>query len=128
MLSPQGPYGRVIEIVGADDDTALVIAALAQRLGALPWRTAGPASVLQRLRSLPLDEQAHVAMLEGARPSAGDLSFLDVAACLAGVTPAWTGGPLTHLWSARESLTAEFDEADRAVWSVLEAPLRQAFE
>jgi 3-hydroxyacyl-CoA dehydrogenase/enoyl-CoA hydratase/3-hydroxybutyryl-CoA epimerase len=31
-------------------------------------------------------------------PDAGDPAFLDVAACLAGVSPAWSGGPLC--WGA----------------------------
>ena len=50
VLAPAGPYGRVLEIVGADDATAAALAALATRLRSLPWRTPGPTSVLQRLR------------------------------------------------------------------------------
>ena len=92
VLAPTGPYGRVIEIVGADDAGA---AALAARLGSLPWRTPGPAAVLPRLRGLPLEPQAVAAAACAAAPGAGDPAFLDVAACLAGITPAWSGGPLT---------------------------------
>ena len=80
VLSKAGPYGRVLEIVGTPEP---VLAFLAQRLGALPWRT--PEAVLQRLHGKPLDEQARIA----------DVPFLDVAACLSGVSPAWSGGPLT---------------------------------
>ena len=65
-------------------------AALATRLGCLPWRTAGPRSLLQRLHHRPLHEQAALARSLGRSE---DLA-LDVAACLAGVSPAWSGGPL----------------------------------
>lgn len=94
VLAPAGPYGRVIEIVAAPDDCVAVIALLATRLRCLPWRTPGPASLLQRLRDLPLKEQTLVASAHAAKPGAGDPAFVDVAACLAGVTPAWSGGPL----------------------------------
>ena len=97
VLAPVGPYGRVLEVVRADDATGAALAALAARLRALPWRTPGPTSVLQRLRDQPLGEQARIARECSAQPGAGDPAFLDVAACLAGVTPAWTGGPLSWL-------------------------------
>ena len=95
VLAPAGPYGRVLEINGADDATAAALTALAARLGSLAWRTPGPAAVLPRLRGLALDRQAAVAAACAAEPGAGDPAFLDVAACLAGVAPAWSGGPLT---------------------------------
>lgn len=101
VLAPTGPYGRVLEIVGADDACANAVAALAARLWTLPWRTPGPVSVLQRLRGLSLPEQAKVALQCAAMPGSGDAAFLDVAACLAGLTPAWTGGPLT--WATAEN-------------------------
>ena len=44
---------------------------------------------------------AHRAAVRGAQPALDDPAFIDVAACLAGVTPAWTGGPLTWLWEDR---------------------------
>jgi 3-hydroxyacyl-CoA dehydrogenase/enoyl-CoA hydratase/3-hydroxybutyryl-CoA epimerase len=91
VLAPKGPYGRVMEIVGAPSAAARdAVAALAARLWCLPWDTPGPHSVLQTLRGLPLDQQALVAATQ-----AGDPAFLDVAACLAGLSPAWSGGPLT---------------------------------
>jgi 3-hydroxyacyl-CoA dehydrogenase/enoyl-CoA hydratase/3-hydroxybutyryl-CoA epimerase len=94
VLAPAGPYGRVVEVVGAADAPATRAAcALAARLWALPWRTGGPLSVLQRLRGAELPEQARIA--REALPGAGDPAFLDVAACLAGVSPAWSGGPLS---------------------------------
>jgi 3-hydroxyacyl-CoA dehydrogenase / enoyl-CoA hydratase / 3-hydroxybutyryl-CoA epimerase len=95
VLAPAGPYGRVMEIVGADDATAAALAALAARMWSLPWRTPGPQAVLPRLRGLPLEQQAPIAAACAAAPRAGDPAFLDVAACLAGVAPAWSGGPLT---------------------------------
>jgi 3-hydroxyacyl-CoA dehydrogenase/enoyl-CoA hydratase/3-hydroxybutyryl-CoA epimerase len=103
VLAPAGPYGRVLEIVApadAADGAAAALAALAPRLGALPWRTPGPQSILQRLRGLPLPEQAALAQRLAAMPGAADPAFLDVAACLAGIAPAWSGGPLS--WAASE--------------------------
>jgi 3-hydroxyacyl-CoA dehydrogenase/enoyl-CoA hydratase/3-hydroxybutyryl-CoA epimerase len=98
VLSPSGPYGRVIEIVGAADDAAAALAALASRLRCLPWRTPGPESILQKMRNVSLEEQARIARQYVDSGGAGDPAFLDVAACLAGVAPAWSGGPLA--WSS----------------------------
>ena len=106
VLAPAGPYGRVMEIVGADDTGAGVMAALAARLWSLPWRTPESTSVLQRMRGLPVTEQARIASKSSALPGAGDAAFFDVAACLAGVTPAWTGGPLNWARSAGEEAIA----------------------
>jgi 3-hydroxyacyl-CoA dehydrogenase/enoyl-CoA hydratase/3-hydroxybutyryl-CoA epimerase len=96
VLAPSGPYGRVLEIVGAQDDAAQAAAALATRLWSLPWRTPGPSSVLQRLQGRDLPEQARIARECAAAAGAGDPAFLDVAACLAGASPAWSGGPLLY--------------------------------
>lgn len=104
VLAPAGPYGRVLEIVApaeAADGAAAALAALAPRLGALPWRTPGPQSLLQRLRGLPLAEQAALARRFAVLPGMTDPAFLDVAACLAGIAPAWSGGPLT--WAASQA-------------------------
>lgn len=101
VLAPAGPYGRVVEVVGANDADGVAAAALAARLWALPWRSPGPLSVLQRLRTLPLEEQAPLAARCAAATGAGDPVFLDVAACLAGVSPAWSGGPLSWAASAK---------------------------
>jgi 3-hydroxyacyl-CoA dehydrogenase/enoyl-CoA hydratase/3-hydroxybutyryl-CoA epimerase len=127
LLAPIGPYGRVLEIIGGNDSTAALLAALAPRLGALPWRTPGPASVLQRLRGASLEEQARTALKCAAAPGAGDIAFFDVAACLAGVTPAWTGGPLTWLWAGREKLVPAFDAGSRDAWNRLQPSLHRAF-
>ena len=90
VLAPSGPYGRVVELVGPADTSAVQLAA---KLWCLPWRTEGPTSVLQSLRGLDLAGQERVA--KAALPRVGDPAFLDVAACLAGVSPAWSGGPLS---------------------------------
>ncbi|HRH85229.1 MAG TPA: enoyl-CoA hydratase-related protein [Rubrivivax sp.] len=95
VLSPQGPYGRVVEIAGANEAQAAAMAALAMRLWSLPWRTPGPASRLAALRGRPLEEQAQLA---AAWAQNSDPAFIDVAACLAGAAPAWSGGPLS--WQA----------------------------
>lgn len=94
VLAPAGPYGRVIEIVGGDDRAAAAFAALATRLWALPWRTPGPVSRLAQLAKQPLAAQAQLAAAWGDL----DPAFIDVAACLAGIAPAWSGGPLA--WAA----------------------------
>ncbi len=104
LLAPPGAYGRVVEVVGASGHDAALIAALAARLWALPWPTPGPQPVLPRLAGLALARQAELAAPCAAEPGAGDPAFLDVAACLAGLAPAWSGGPLT--WAAGERLAA----------------------
>lgn len=126
VLSPAGPYGRVLEIVGADPAAAAALAVLAARLWSLPWRTPGPASLLQQLHGSSLGEQAQAALQFAAQPAAGDLAFVDVAACLSGATPAWTGGPLTWLWAERDRLVPDFDAASRAAWTRLQPALQQA--
>ena len=95
VLAPAGPYGRVLEIVGAADASGHALAALAARLRSIPWRTSGPFGVLQRMHGQPMAEQARLALQCTAGSGCGDPAFLDMAACLAGVSPAWTGGPLT---------------------------------
>lgn len=90
VLAPAGPYGQVLEIVGPANEAA---AALARKLRALPWRTPGPVGLLQKLRGKSLEEQEQIA--RQALPGAGDPAFVDVAACLSGVSPAWSGGPLS---------------------------------
>jgi 3-hydroxyacyl-CoA dehydrogenase / enoyl-CoA hydratase / 3-hydroxybutyryl-CoA epimerase len=123
----------VLEIVGADEDTAAALASLAARLRSLPWRTPGPLSVLQRLRLQPLPEQAETALLCAAQLGTGStaradaLLFVDVAACLSGVTPAWTGGPLTWLWAEREKMAPRFTGATRVTWEGMEPVLRETY-
>ncbi len=110
VLSPAGAYGRVLEMVGADADAAAAAAALAQSLWALPWRSAAPYSLLHRLRGASLVQQADIARAYLALPASGDAAFVDVAACLAGVAPAWSGGPLS--WAARAGAEAVGGQTD----------------
>ena len=98
VLAPAGPYGRVLELVGTGPAATQAAAVWAAKLRCLPWPTPGPLSVLQSLRGLPLAQQAPLALALSVRPGAGDPVFLDVAACLAGIAPAWSGGPLS--WAA----------------------------
>ncbi len=105
VLAPAGEYGRVLEVVGAPGQAGQAAAALAAKLWALAWPTPGPLPVLPRLRSLPLTQQAAIAADCAAAPGAGDPVFLDVAACLAGVAPAWSGGPLIWAQSAGATVT-----------------------
>ena len=122
VLSAAGPYGRVLEMTAADDATAGALAVLASRLGSLPWRTPGPTSVLQQLHGCSLEVQAMIALFSAVRPGAGEPAFLDVAACLAGVAPAWSGGPLTWLSAVRKDF--HFDEAAQTAWATIEPALR----
>ena len=100
VLAPAGPYGRLLELVGTQPAQARAAAALAAKLWCLPWPTPGPLSALQSLRGLPLDQQVPLALALSEKPGAGDPVFLDVAACLAGIAPAWSGGPLS--WAASQ--------------------------
>jgi 3-hydroxyacyl-CoA dehydrogenase/enoyl-CoA hydratase/3-hydroxybutyryl-CoA epimerase len=123
VLSPAGPYGRVLECVGGDAPAQALAAALATRLRAIAWRTPGPGSILQALQGQSLERQARLAVNAAATDDAGDPAFLDTAACLAGVTPAWSGGPLTWAWSERATLAPTFDPSTRAAWQRLEPAL-----
>ena len=127
VLSPSGPYGRVIESVAADDATHALVAALATRLRALAWRTPGPESVLQRLHGASLADQVPIALESAAADAAGDPAFLDTAACLAGVTPPWSGGPLTWAWGERDALRAHPADSVRRAWTKLEPALARDF-
>ena len=130
VLSPPGPYGRVLEIIGADDEAAEILAGLAVRLSALPYRTNGTGSVLARLAGSgtqapsPLDAQALTALQLAAEGLVPDIEVLDVAACAAGVTPTYSGGPLTHLWQHRERLAATVPPTLARAWTELETRLR----
>lgn len=125
VLSPSGPYGRVVEILAGDGDAAL-IARLALMLRALPWRTFGIAALLPQLHDQSLPRQARRALLALASVEAGDPAFLDVAACLAGVSPPWSGGPLAWLVDEHESVVPHFDAEATAAWTLNASRLREA--
>ena len=129
VLSPVGPHGRVLEIIKATPQAAQALAALASRLGALPFRSADGASALRRLAGAAresLDAQALAAVGLLASGAATKAETLDVAACAAGLTPAWTGGPLSHFWEHRDRLRAQLDAQALVAWPQLEPVLREA--
>ena len=129
MLTPNGPFGNVLEIVGADDACAAALAALGQRLRALPYPTQARTSMLLAQASADRDDadaQALAALSRAATTPTGDTDFYDVAACVAGVTPLWSGGPFTHLWREHARLAPRFDAAQSAAWTRIEPVLRKA--
>lgn len=129
VLSPAGPFGRVLEIVSSDDMTANALAALAQRLRALPWRSAGPTSALLAQAGADAqdaDAQALAALSRAATVTIGDADLYDVAACVAGVTPTWSGGPFTHLWREHARLAQSFNAAQSAAWTLIQPLLAKA--
>ena len=86
-------------------------------------------SLLRRLAQASrdsLDAQALVAARLLADGAANRAETLDVAACAAGITPAWTGGPVAHLWAHRQRLEPRLDSVARAAWPRLEPLLREA--
>ena len=117
VLTPNGPFGSVLEIAGADDACAAAMAALAQRLRALPYRTRATTSMLleqARANRDDADAQALAALTRASTTFTGDTDFYDVAACVAGVAPAWSGGPFTQLWREHARLAPRFDAAQSA--------------
>jgi len=129
VLTPSGAFGSVLEIAGADDQAAAALAALALRLRALPYRTRAPRSALlaqARANRDDADAQALVALSLSAGTPAVDTDFHDVAACVAGVAPAWSGGPFTQLWREQARLAPCFDAAQAAAWTRIEPALRAA--
>lgn len=126
VLAPAGPYGRVLEIVGPDTPASRALAALAGNLWVLAWPSLGQTSLLQDLQGQELPAQAATAVAWAARPGAGDPVFLDVAACLAGVAPGWSGGPLSWLWDEQARHAPALDDTTRASWATLAPVMEQA--
>jgi 3-hydroxyacyl-CoA dehydrogenase/enoyl-CoA hydratase/3-hydroxybutyryl-CoA epimerase len=129
VLAPNGPYGRVMEIVGpANSPLARAAAALAGQMRTLPWPSNGTRSVLQALQNQPLQEQASRALQWAAQPGTGDISHVDVAACLAGVSPGWTGGPLSWLWDEQKTQMPLLDATAKIAWRTVMPRLAEACE
>jgi 3-hydroxyacyl-CoA dehydrogenase/enoyl-CoA hydratase/3-hydroxybutyryl-CoA epimerase len=126
VLAPLGPYGRVMEIVGSDKAATHALSALATRMWTLAWPSSEPVSMLQALQGKPLAEQAMLAAQWAARPGNRDLNFIDVAACLSGVSPGWTGGPLAWLWDEQATQEPLFDSSTRSAWAHIRPQLEQA--
>ena len=126
VLAPLGPYGRVLEIVGSNQPASDALAALAARMWTLPWSSGAQSSVLNALHGRPLAEQAVLAVLWAAKPGTGDLSFMNVAACLSGLSPGWTGGPLAWLWDEQAEQEPLFDSNTQSAWESIKPRLEQA--
>ena len=125
VLAPAGPYGRVMEIVGpASAPAGHMAAALAVRMWALPWPSHGTQSFLQNLVRLPLAQQAAFALEWAAQTKSCDVAFIDVAACLAGVSPGWTGGPLSWFWDEQSTQKPLLGVDAQVAWAKV-APLLQ---
>ena len=129
MLCNAGPYGRLIEIVGdSNQPAAKIMASLAIKMWALPWPSNSKTSLMQSLKDLPLNKQATHAMLWAAENDISDISYLDVAACLAGVSAGWTGGPLSWFWDEQESQVTLLNAAELEVWHSIKPQLAKACE
>jgi 3-hydroxyacyl-CoA dehydrogenase/enoyl-CoA hydratase/3-hydroxybutyryl-CoA epimerase len=129
VLCNAGPYGRLIEIVGdSNQPAANIMASLAIKMWALPWPSNSKTSLMQSLKDLPLNKQATHAMLWAAENDISDISYLDVAACLAGVSAGWTGGPLSWFWDEQESQVTLLNAAELEVWHSIKPQLAKACE
>jgi 3-hydroxyacyl-CoA dehydrogenase / enoyl-CoA hydratase / 3-hydroxybutyryl-CoA epimerase len=132
VISRKGPYGRVLEIVGADAQTSERCAKLASHLGALPYRTNAKFDVLASLMgndgdSLEaLDRQSLRAAKLAVEGQIADVELFDVVACAASIAPACSGGPFTHLWQHRDRLFPQLDQGTRLKWPELEPKLQKA--
>jgi 3-hydroxyacyl-CoA dehydrogenase/enoyl-CoA hydratase/3-hydroxybutyryl-CoA epimerase len=131
ILTPATRRGRVLEIVGGSASAAQAIAALAPRLGAaLPFVSGDSSSVLERLETSALDTldaQAERALLLLDSGAAPDAATLDVVACAAELAPAFTGGPLSHLWQHQKRLLPTLPAATREAWNRRQAQLAEVF-
>ena len=129
LLCNAGPYGRLIEIIGkANDPKAHIIAALAAKLWALPWPSNGQTSLMQSLKDLPLQEQAICALKWAHEHELNEISFIDVAACLSGVSPGWTGGPLSWFWDEQAQQVNLLNADALKTWHVIKPQLAKACE
>jgi 3-hydroxyacyl-CoA dehydrogenase/enoyl-CoA hydratase/3-hydroxybutyryl-CoA epimerase len=133
LLSSKSPYGRVIEIIGADDQASAKLARLALQLGAMPWRTKTGTSILAKLMTAgtsdhdPLAQQSLIAAKLAMQGDIADLEIMDVVACVANITPAYSGGPFNHLWQHQDPLASQLDAAMPQQWPVLAARLQETY-
>jgi 3-hydroxyacyl-CoA dehydrogenase/enoyl-CoA hydratase/3-hydroxybutyryl-CoA epimerase len=129
VLSPIGPFGRVLEIITTDDATAGALVALALRLRALPYRSnAGSSALLTQAGADrgDADAQSLAALSRAASAEIGDPDLYDVATCVAGVAPIWSGGPFTHLRREHERLAGRLDATQAAAWARMRPVLEKA--
>ncbi len=126
VLAPPSPYGRVMEILGHKSQTTGLLTALASHMRVLAWPSNGQTSLLQNLCNHDLTTQAAITLRWSAEHKTLELSFLDVAACLAGVSPGWTGGPLSWLWDEQDKCIPSFDHATLRAWAEVKPRLEKA--
>jgi 3-hydroxyacyl-CoA dehydrogenase/enoyl-CoA hydratase/3-hydroxybutyryl-CoA epimerase len=125
VLSPAGPYGRVVESVGADDAAHGLVAA--PRAACAPGLAyPGTGERAPRLHGQTLAGQAAIALESAAAEHAGDPAFLDTAAIHGGcgVPPR---GTLTWAWSERDSLRGRLGPTGERAWARLEPALARDF-
>ena len=129
VLCNAGPYGRLVEIVGnSTQPAAKIMAALAIKMWSLPWPSNSETSLMQSLRDLPLGKQATKSILWAHENDIGDISYLDVAACLAGVSAGWTGGPLSWFWDEQDDQASRLTGAEINAWHSIKPKLVKACE
>jgi len=83
---------------------------------------------MQSLRDLPLGKQATKSILWAHENDIGDISYLDVAACLAGVSAGWTGGPLSWFWDEQDDQASRLTGAEINAWQSIKPKLAKACE
>ena len=120
VITPQG--GSVLRLVA---DAAGIADAASPADSAGPAETAGSATGA----SLRLDAMAAAAVSALSSGQADDPAALDVALVLAGIAPAYSGGPCHHLWHNRQTLGPQLQQqlgdAYSAVQQRLAASLTQ---
>jgi 3-hydroxyacyl-CoA dehydrogenase / enoyl-CoA hydratase / 3-hydroxybutyryl-CoA epimerase len=127
VLTRGSAWGRTVEILGPAGPAADLLASIAPRMGVLPWPSGEATSLMARLADQPLDAQVVATLAWAARQRRADLLFVDVAACLAGVCPGWTGGPLSWLWDQPQATVDQFDAESRKAWAGIQPHLTMAF-
>lgn len=129
VLCDAGPYGRLIEIVGKSSQASHdIVSDLATKLWSLPWPSNGTSSLIHSLQGLPLRQQAVVAMRWATENEIVDISLIDVAACLAGVSAGWTGGPLSWFWDEQSREVSNLSQEETDIWNAIKPHLAKACE
>lgn len=128
ILAPASTWGRVMEVLGSDASAGARLSAVASRIGVLPWASKSDKSLLAELAGQPIERQAALALRHLTEHPACDPLLLDVAACLSGAAPGWTGGPLAWLWDEQQAAVGGLDPAARDAWHRCRARLQQAFQ
>ena len=123
VLSERSAHGRVVELLAGSRKLSSaeigVIAALVRKMQSLLVITPQGGSVLRLVAdaagpatgaSLRLDAMAAAAVSALSSGQADDPAALDVALVLAGIAPAYSGGPCHHLWHNRQTLGPQLQQ------------------